>query len=144
MSKRIYLDIETLPPEESVREKLARELYIERGFGELGVNEAEIEAEAEDQYRDLALEGEWGWLLCVGLVTMWEWTKWRRRISLHDMAQTLGIPSPKESGMNGLSIYDLYQQGRHEEIAQYCMRDVKCAREAFYRCDLKDRMAVTF
>jgi len=220
VGKRIYMDIETLPPEESVREKLARELYVERGFGELGVNEAEIEAEAEDRFRDLALQGELGRLLCVGLVieengavrhcgvlgrdretrrfhldeartlrsfwslvagfregqdlfighnildfdllflykrscihrvrpsvnlsfrryqshpvfdTMWEWTKWHNRISLHDLAQALGIPSPKESGMNGLSIYNLYQQGRHEEIAQYCMRDVKCAREVFYR-----------
>lgn len=230
MSKRIYLDIETLPPEESVREKLARELLVERGFGELGVNEAEIEAEAEDKYRDLALEGEWGRLLCIGVVieengavkhygvlgrdretrrfhldeartlrsfwslvagfregldlfighnlldfdlvflykrscihrvkpsvnlsfrryqshpifdTMWEWTKWRRRISLHDLAQTLGIQSPKESGMNGLSIYDLYQHGRHEEIAQYCMRDVKCAREVFYRLQYETARPLT-
>ena len=65
--------------------------------------------------------------------TMWEWTKWRQRISLHELTQALGIPSPKESGVDGLGIYDLYQQGRHEEIAQYCMRDVKCAREVFYR-----------
>ena len=33
----------------------------------------------------------------------------------------------------GDNVYDLYQQGRHEEIAQYCMRDVLCVREVFHR-----------
>jgi len=218
--KRIFLDIETLPPVESFREKLAREIYTEQGPGELGPSEAEIDVEVEKRFRDLALRGEWGRLLCVGLVieedgvvrhcgalgrcretrrfhmdeartlrsfwrlvagfregqdlfighnlldfdlpflykrscihgvrpsvnlsfrryqsqpvfdTMWEWTKWRQRISLHELTQALGIPSPKESGVDGLGIYDLYQQGRHEEIAQYCLQDVKCAREVFYR-----------
>lgn len=220
MGRKIFLDIETLPPAESVREKLARELFDEHGVGEFAVNEAEIEAEVENRFRDLALRGEWGRLLCIGLVieedgvvkhcgvlgrdretrrfhldeartlssfwklvsgfsegrdlfighnlfdfdllflykrscihrikpsvnlsfrryqsrpvfdTMWEWTKWHHRISLHDLAQTFGIQSPKESGVNGRSIYELYQQGRHEEIAKYCMRDVKCTREVFYR-----------
>jgi hypothetical protein len=218
--KRIFLDIETLPPVESFREKLEREMYAEHGPGELGPSEAEIDVEVEKRFRDFALRGEWGRLLCVGLVieedgvvrhcgvvgrdrgtrrfhldeartlrsfwhlvtgfregqdlfighnlldfdllflykrscihgirpsvnllfrryqsqpvfdTMWEWTKWHQKISLHELAQVLGIPSPKESGVDGLGIYDLYQQGRHEEIAQYCMLDVKCAREVFYR-----------
>jgi hypothetical protein len=218
--KRIFLDIETLPPVESFREKLSREIYAEQGPGELGPGEAEIEVEVERRFRDLALRGEWGRLLCIGLMieeegvvkhygalgrdrqtrqfhldeartlrsfwrlvagfhegqdlfighnlldfdmlflykrscihgvrpsvnlsfkrfqprpvfdTMWEWTKWRKAISLHELAQALGIPSPKESGVDGLGIYDLYQQGRHEEIAQYCMLDVKCARAVFYR-----------
>jgi 3'-5' exonuclease len=218
--KRIFLDIETLPPAESFREKLSREIYAEHGPGELGPSEAEIDVEVEKRFRDLALRGEWGRLLCVGLVieedgvvkhcgvlgrdretrrfhldeartlrsfwhlvagfregqdlfighnlldfdllflykrscihglrpsvnlsfrryqsqplfdTMWEWTKWHQKISLHELAQALGMPSPKESGVDGLGIYDLYQQGRHEEIAQYCMLDVKCAREVFYR-----------
>ena len=220
MSKRIFLDIETLPPVESFREKLAREIYAELGPGELGPDESESDVEVERRFRDLALRGEWGRLLCIGLVveedgivkhcgvlgrdretrqfhmdeartlksfwklvagfreghdlfighnlldfdlpflykrscihgirpsvnlsfrryysypvfdTMWEWTKWRHRISLHELTQALGIPSPKESGVDGLGIYELYQQGRHEEIAEYCMRDVKCAREVFYR-----------
>lgn len=220
MSKRIFLDIETLPPVEAFREKLALEIYAEQGTGELGPGESEIDVEVEKRFRDLALRGEWGRLLCVGVVieeegvvkhcgvlgreretrrfhldeartlrsfwrlvtgfregqdlfighnlldfdlpflykrscihgvrpsmnlsfrrfqsypifdTMWEWMKWRQRISLHELTQALGIPSPKESGVDGLGIYDLYQQGRHEEIAQYCMQDVKCAREVFYR-----------
>src|SRR5262245_65172612 len=220
MGKRIFLDIETLPPVESFRENLTREIYAEQGTDKLGPSEAEVDVEVERRFRDLALRGEWGRLLCIGLVieeggvvghcgvlgrdretrrfhldeartlksfwrlvagfcngqdmfighnlldfdmlfiykrscihgvrpsvnlsfkrfqshpifdTMWEWTKWHQRISLHELAQALGIPSPKEFGVNGLGIYDLYQQGRHEEIAQYCMQDVKCAREVFYR-----------
>lgn len=220
MSKRIFLDIETLPPVESFREKLAKEIYAEPRPDELGLDESESDVEIERRFRDLALRGEWGRLLCIGLVieedgvikqhgalgrdretrqfhmdesrtlksfwklvagfregqdlfighnmldfdlpflykrscihgirpsvnlsfrryysypvfdTMWEWTKWRHRISLHELTQALGISSPKESGVDGLGIYELYQQGRHEEIAEYCMRDVKCTREVFYR-----------
>lgn len=220
MSRRIFLDIETLPPVESVREKLARELFHKQELGEFAVNEAEAEGEAETRFRDLALRGEWGRLLCIGLLieengaikhcgvlgrdretrqfhldeartlrafwklvegfregrdlfighnlfdfdllflykrscihqvkpsvnlsfrryqprpildTMWEWTKWHHRISLHDLAQALGIQSSKEFGVNGQSVYELYQQGQHEEIARYCLRDVKCTHEAFYR-----------
>jgi hypothetical protein len=230
LRKRIFLDIETLPPAESFREKLTREIYAEQGPGELGPGEAEIDVEVEKRFRDLALRGEWGRLLCVGLVieedcvvrhcgalgrdretrrfhmdeartlksfwrlvagfregqdlfighnaldfdlpflykrscihgirpsinlsfrryqsqpvydTMWEWTKWRQRISLHELTQALGIPSPKESGVDGLGIYDLYQQGRHEEIAQYCMQDVKCAREVFYRLQYETAPPIT-
>jgi predicted PolB exonuclease-like 3'-5' exonuclease len=65
--------------------------------------------------------------------TMWEWSCWRHRIALDDLAQALAIPSPKELGVNGGNVYDLYQQGRHEEIAQYCMRDVLCVRAVFHR-----------
>jgi hypothetical protein len=68
MGKRIFLDIETLPPVESFRENLAREIYAEQGPGELGPGEAEIDVEVERRFRDLALRGEWGRLLCVGLV----------------------------------------------------------------------------
>src|SRR5262249_19566458 len=68
MRKRIFLDIETLPPAESFREKLAQEIYAEQGPGELGPSEAEIDVEVEKRFRDLALRGEWGRLLCVGLV----------------------------------------------------------------------------
>jgi hypothetical protein len=62
------LDIETLPSVESVREKLARELFDKHGVGEFAINEAKIEAEVENRFRDLALRGEWGRLLYIGLV----------------------------------------------------------------------------
>src|SRR5215475_7672016 len=50
--KRIFLDIETLPPDESFRENLAGEIYAEQGPGELGPGEAEIDVEVERRFRD--------------------------------------------------------------------------------------------
>jgi hypothetical protein len=65
--------------------------------------------------------------------TMWEWGHWRKCISLHELADALGVESPKEGGLDGSMIYDAYVDGRHNEIALYCMRDVECTREVYYR-----------
>jgi hypothetical protein len=64
---------------------------------------------------------------------MWEWSHWRKCISLHELAEALGVESPKAGGLDGSMIYDAYLDGRHDEIALYCMRDVECAREVYYR-----------
>lgn len=47
MGKRIFLDIETLPPVESFREKLAQEMYAEQRPSEPEPGETEIEVEVE-------------------------------------------------------------------------------------------------
>jgi 3'-5' exonuclease len=70
--------------------------------------------------------------------TMWEWSLWRERISLNDVAEAVGIASPKNGGINGSQIYDYFCAGKHEEIALYCMRDVECAREIYYRISFLD------
>jgi hypothetical protein len=64
--------------------------------------------------------------------TMWEWSLWRYRISLSDVAEAIGIASPKEDGIDGSRIYDNFRAGKHREIAMYCMRDVECARAVYY------------
>ena len=64
--------------------------------------------------------------------TMWEWSLWRERISLNDVAEAIGICSPKDSGIDGSQIYDYFRAGKHREIALYCMRDVECMREIYY------------
>lgn len=64
--------------------------------------------------------------------TMWEWSLWRYRISLADVAEAIGIFSPKEEGIDGSQIYDSFCAGKHREIAMYCMRDVECARAVYY------------
>jgi hypothetical protein len=64
--------------------------------------------------------------------TMWEWSLWRYRISLSDVADAIGISSPKQDGIDGSRIYDLFRAGKHQDIAAYCMRDVECAREVYY------------
>lgn len=65
--------------------------------------------------------------------TMWQWSLWRYRISLGEVAETLGLCSPKTDEIDGSKAYDHFLAGRHEEIARYCMRDVECTREIYYR-----------
>jgi hypothetical protein len=63
---------------------------------------------------------------------MWEFCHWRHRISLDDLAKILGLQSSK-NGISGDSVYDFFLAGRHEEIADYCMRDVELTRAAYRR-----------
>lgn len=63
--------------------------------------------------------------------TMWQFTGWRHRISLDEVAGLLGLESSKTSEFNGGKVYDLFLEGRHQEIADYCMRDVELARQIY-------------
>lgn len=220
MGKRIFLDIETLPPVEETKTVILQGLQQKKILEQETVNDDDLAMMADEQYRHYALQGEKGRILTIGLLieedgiivhqgglgrdretrryhldegrtlrafwklvanfnpgrdlfighnildfdlpfiykrsiihqikptihipfrryqrqpifdTMWEWSCWRHRIALHDLAQALDVSSPKEFGVTGDCVYDLYQQGKHEEIAAYCLRDVKCVREVFYR-----------
>lgn len=64
--------------------------------------------------------------------TMWQWSLWRYRISLNDVAEAIGIRSSKDEGLDGSKIYDFFLEGKHQEIALYCMRDVECTRDIYY------------
>jgi hypothetical protein len=63
---------------------------------------------------------------------MWEFCHWRHRISLDELAKILGLKSSK-NGISGDSVYDFFLAGRHEEIADYCMRDVELTRAVYRR-----------
>jgi len=63
---------------------------------------------------------------------MWEFTHWRHRIGLDDLAKILGLPTSKNE-MDGSMVYDLFRAGRHQEIAEYCLRDVALTRSIYYR-----------
>lgn len=67
--------------------------------------------------------------------TMREWAhwSWKQNTSLDELAVILGLESPKQDGMNGSHVYDMFNQGRHQEIADYCLRDVECTRTIYYR-----------
>nr|MDQ3818831.1 hypothetical protein [Acidobacteriota bacterium] len=43
----------------------------------------------------------------------------------------LGIT--KMEGLDGSHIYDCFCEGCHQEIADYCLRDVEITREIYYR-----------
>lgn len=72
--------------------------------------------------------------------TMCEWNKWdvRKFISLDELARILGLESSKGNGIDGAHVYDRFCEGCHEEIAEYCLRDVKLTREIYYRMTSPD------
>jgi hypothetical protein len=64
---------------------------------------------------------------------MWEFEHWRRHISLDQLAKVMGLESSKRSGLDGSRAYDYFLAGGHQEIADYCLRDVDMVREIFHR-----------
>lgn len=68
---------------------------------------------------------------------MWEFCHWRHRISLDALAKILGLQSSK-NGISGASVYDFFLAGRHEEIADYCLKDVELTRAIFRRLNFID------
>jgi hypothetical protein len=67
--------------------------------------------------------------------TMYLWNKWspRKFVSLDRLAKILGLESSKGQGIDGGRVYDKFCAGCHQEIADYCMRDVELVREIYYR-----------
>jgi hypothetical protein len=67
--------------------------------------------------------------------TMHQWNKWspRKFVSLDRLAKVLGLKSSKSEGIDGGSVYEKFCEGCHQEIANYCMRDVELVREIYYR-----------
>lgn len=225
MARKIFLDIETLPPNEDVHEDIFRQIQQAQIEKKKPVSNDEITQLADEQFRDLALHAERGRLLTIGILfeengrivhhgllgrdpktgnfhlnekqtlkafwhlvksfnpncdlfighnildfdlpflfkrsvihcvkpsinisfrryqkqpifdTMWEWSCWRHRISLDELATSLNIESPKQGDINGSKIYDYFLGGRHSDIALYCMKDVESTREVYYRLNFTD------
>lgn len=55
----------------------------------------------------------------------------RRRFSLDMWCRTFGIKSPKEDGITGYDVKDLYTSRKYTEIARYCAGDLKATAELF-------------
>ncbi len=55
----------------------------------------------------------------------------RRKFSLDMWCRTFGIKSPKEDGITGFDVKDLYRSGKYAEIARYCAGDLKATAELF-------------
>lgn len=65
--------------------------------------------------------------------TMKEWVKWSNtNVGLEHLALALGIPTPKE-GIDGSQVFDFYNAGKLDEIANYCKRDVETTRAVYKR-----------
>ncbi|MCU0771961.1 MAG: ribonuclease H-like domain-containing protein [Verrucomicrobia bacterium] len=48
-----------------------------------------------------------------------------RRFNLDFYCRAFGIESPKAQGVTGMDVGRLIEEGRHQEIAEYCLRDVR-------------------
>jgi hypothetical protein len=71
----------------------------------------------------------------------WELWAWRPGIKLEELAGVLRLGMTKTEGMDGGCIYDRFREGRHIEIADYCMRDVELTREIYYRLTFETPVA---
>jgi predicted PolB exonuclease-like 3'-5' exonuclease len=54
----------------------------------------------------------------------------RTMYSLENLCLAFGVPTPKGE-MTGSSVYDYYKEGRIDEIAEYCARDVEATRAIY-------------
>lgn len=63
----------------------------------------------------------------------WRFKKTQLHVSLNDLAFAFGLDCPKDVERNGAKIYELFSAGKHEEVRNYCLADVLCTRQLFYR-----------
>lgn len=54
-----------------------------------------------------------------------------RRFSLDFYTKRFGIRSPKEEGIDGSMVAEMFRAGRQKEIAQYCARDIKATAKLY-------------
>ena len=47
------------------------------------------------------------------------------------MAKAFGVQSPKEAGVDGSKVGELYAAGKYDIISEYCLRDVKATWELY-------------
>ncbi len=70
---------------------------------------------------------------------MHEWEKWGRSyISLDKLAKVLGLESTKGE-LDGSKVYDFYREGRTQEIYDYCIADVRLARDIYNRMTFSEK-----
>ena len=55
----------------------------------------------------------------------------RRKFSLHMWCRAFNIASPKDEGVTGLEVKELFEKGKYHDIARYCMRDVQATKELY-------------
>lgn len=65
--------------------------------------------------------------------TMTLWAGYGGRISLDTLCHALGVPSPKEGGIDGAGVFDAWLAGEYERIAQYNLSDVLATRDVWHR-----------
>jgi hypothetical protein len=59
----------------------------------------------------------------------------RKKFSLDMWCKTFGIKSPKEDGITGYEVKELFKAGRYIDIAKYCLGDLRATRELLFYWD---------
>lgn len=70
--------------------------------------------------------------------TMTRWAGYRGTISLDRLCRALGVPSPKDNGMDGRQVFDRWQAGEHDAIAHYNAADVAATRACWWRLNWQE------
>lgn len=71
--------------------------------------------------------------------TMREWAKWgMNNVGLEHLALALGIPTPKDGGIEGSQVWDFYKAGKVQDILEYCKRDVETTRKVYKKMVFED------
>ena len=65
--------------------------------------------------------------------TMMVWAGWGKFIGLDALTRALGLPSPKEGGMDGAKVFDAWQAGQHDDIAAYNLKDAQAVAAVWHR-----------
>lgn len=64
--------------------------------------------------------------------TMVQWSGIGNRVSLDKLCKALGVKSPK-GDIDGSKVWDAVREGRLDEVADYCARDVDAVRQVHLR-----------
>lgn len=64
---------------------------------------------------------------------MYEWSKWNNqdKISLDSLAKALSLSSSKGGSIEGKDVAQAYEDGRIDEICEYCEKDVELTRTIY-------------
>jgi hypothetical protein len=65
--------------------------------------------------------------------TMLAWAGFGGRVSLDALCRALGLPSPKDNGMDGSKVFDRWLAGHTATIELYNLADVTMLREVWHR-----------
>lgn len=68
---------------------------------------------------------------------MHEWNNWNGTISMDELAHAFDIPSSK-SKMDGSQVAGFHEEGRDEEIYEYCCADVEVTRSIYKKMNFEE------
>src|SRR5437588_12368980 len=77
--------------------------------------------------------GEYNIRAVFDTMSAWQLGDPRSRVSLDDLAWTLGLESSKTADVEGSRVFDLYQAGKLLEIREYNLNDVRVTRKVYER-----------